>query len=99
MSLKITMEPVDNKPPYINLGKAVKVIDLDSGADISDSVRDIDIRIRSDEWVTAHIGFDVGELDIDGIDTDVDVDEEYIFYRNKYNQRQRAVRIKKDTKE
>lgn len=70
MSLKITLKPIKNNPPYINVGNNIKVTDLESGIDISNYVHSIDIKIRKDEWVTAVIECDVGELELIGVDVE-----------------------------
>lgn len=68
MSLKITLEPIDDKPPYVNIGSAARIIHIESGVDISKSIRNIDIRIHVDEWVTATLECDIGELELIGVD-------------------------------
>jgi len=67
MSLKIIMKPIQDNSPYINVGDNVRVFDIESGVEISDYIQSIDIRIRRDDWVTATIECDVGELELNGI--------------------------------
>ena len=82
MSLKIIMKSLYNNPPHLNIGNNVKVIDLNTGIDISNCVRNIDIKIRQDKWVTAIIECDVGELELTG----VDIEEIKSVARNNYKE-------------
>lgn len=70
MTLKITLKPVDDSPPFVNIGSAAQVIDLESGIDISKCVRNIEIKLYADEWVTAILECDVGELELTGVDVE-----------------------------
>jgi len=66
--LKITMKPIEDSPPFINVGQNVKVVDLETGVDLSKGVRNITVYIRKDEWVTAVLECEVGELDLVGVE-------------------------------
>ena len=97
MGLRITMKPIDTAPPYINLGNTVKVVDIESGVDLSDSIKDIDIIAHKDTWVTANIEFYVGELDMDGVDIRSEVQEgKFIFYKDRQNRKQKSIFVKKE---
>ena len=67
MGLRITVDPYCCGSPYVSLGNKVKVVHIESGTDISDVIRNIDIRIRSDEFVTATLECFVGELKMEGV--------------------------------
>ena len=79
MSLRITMEPIDNKKPFINLGRNVEVFDMDSGTKI-EGIRNIEISAPQDGWVTANLEIPVGVLDLDGVDFPSLDKEEYIRF-------------------
>jgi len=68
MSLKIIMEPINNTPPFVNIGQNVKIIDIESGVDISKCVRNMVINIFHDDWVGAILECDIGKLELIGVD-------------------------------
>lgn len=67
MGIRITVDPYCYGTPHISLGNKVKVVHIESGVDISDVVKNIDISIRSDEFVMAKLECYVGELKMEGV--------------------------------
>jgi len=70
MPLKIILKPLNDTPPFYALGKDAQVIDIDTGTDISKAVRNIRISLLQDEWATATLECDIGELELVGIDVE-----------------------------
>lgn len=70
MTLKIILKPINDTPPFVNIGSNAQVIDIESGVDISKCIRDIDIKIHMDEWVTATLECDIGELELIGVEAE-----------------------------
>lgn len=66
MPLRIEVKPEDDT--NYALGHKVKFIDIDSDVDISDSIVKATIEVDKDDWVTANLVVDVGELKLNGVD-------------------------------
>lgn len=66
MPLKIKVDPREGA--NFALGCDVKFIDMESGIDISESIRSATIDIDNNEFVTTNIVCEVGELVLNGID-------------------------------
>lgn len=70
MTLKITLEPINDTAPFVNIGANIKVIDIESGVDISKCVQNVTIYANRDEWVTAMLECDIGVLELIGVDVE-----------------------------
>ena len=70
MPLKIFLKPLDDEPPFYALGRDAQIIDMDTGVDISKAVRNINISLLQDEWATATLECDIGELELIGVDVE-----------------------------
>ena len=57
MTLKITLEPIDDTPPFVNVGANIKVVDIESGVDISECVQNVTIHANKDEICVQHFFF------------------------------------------
>jgi len=101
MTLKITLEPIDDSPPFINVGSNIKVTDIESGIDISECVRNVTIKAFMDDWVTATLECDIGKLELIGVDVEkvfpVEIRENLnktkVIYKDGKNVKRKIVEI------
>lgn len=68
MLLKITGKPIGEGRVMVGYGDSIKIVDLDTGEDITRGIRKIVIDIQPDEIVTANLECLVGELDLSGVE-------------------------------
>ena len=66
MTIRIEGKPVGDGR-FLMPHRDVKVTHVKTGADITDSIRAITVRIVPDDIATATLDIDVGELNIDGV--------------------------------
>ena len=70
MGLKITLKPATDSPPFLAISDHVKVEHIETGIDISNVVQGVTINLMKDEWPTATLLVDVGEIEVEELDLD-----------------------------
>jgi hypothetical protein len=79
MRLRITAKPKPKQKDYLIGALAdFKVIDMDTGADLSGKIRSIEVHIARDDVATAKIEYYVSEVDLEGICLLIDKVEEQL---------------------
>lgn len=68
MLLKIIGKPIGDNRVMVGYDDSIKIVDLDTGEDITRNIRKIVINIQPDEIVTANLECLVGELDLSGVE-------------------------------